>query len=440
MFFKRKIKATDNQPAAADDQYSAAIYEAINRSRARVEFDLQGKVLAANENFLTLMGYSKEDLAHLRHQDLCSAETLASPAYTDLWSKLRHGEFVTNQFSRLRKDGTRVWLEATYNPVFDESGAVVKVVKFATDITARVTEIERMRSRMKAIERSNAVIEFDLDGNIVTANDNFTTTVGYQLSEITGKHHRIFCDAEFAESDEYRQFWQRLKKGEFVSGRFKRFTKNGDIVWLEATYNPLFDADGKLTGFIKFAIDITASVLQAEEEANNAMRALELTRETQETAATGTVVIQNAGEEMRKVSEAVADTAANITDLGTQSERITSIVNTIGGIAEQTNLLALNAAIEAARAGDQGRGFAVVADEVRKLAGRTSESTSEISEMITRIQKGTEQAIISMERCQKQTSRGMELAAKAGEVIIQIRNSTDEALEAVSIFSNDLKN
>ncbi|MAS24037.1 MAG: chemotaxis protein [Oceanospirillaceae bacterium] len=440
MFFKRKIKATDNQPTATDDQYSAAIYEAINRSRARVEFDLQGNVLAANENFLALMGYSKEDLAHLRHQDLCSAETLASPAYTDLWSKLRHGEFVTNQFSRLRKDGSRVWLEATYNPVFDESGAVVKVVKFATNITARVAEIERVRSRMRAIERSNAVIEFDLDGNIVTANDNFTTTVGYQLSDITGKHHRIFCEPEFAESDEYRQFWQRLKKGEFVSGRFKRLTKSGDIVWLEASYNPLFDADGKLTGFIKFATNITAAVLQAEQEASNAMRALELTRETQETAATGTVVIQNAGEEMRKVSEAVADTAANITDLGTQSERITSIVNTIGGIAEQTNLLALNAAIEAARAGDQGRGFAVVADEVRKLAGRTSESTSEISEMITRIQKGTEQAIISMERCQDQTSRGMKLAAKAGEVIIQIRNSTDEALEAVSIFSNDLKN
>ena len=330
MFFARKSDQSANSKSQLEeDASSAAIYQAINRSRARVEFDMQGNVLAANDNFLQLMGFSSEELPGLNHKQLCPADVLNSPDYQTLWNELKQGRFVSNQFRRLRKDGSCIWLEATYNPIMNDDGEVIKVVKFATDITARMEESERMRSRMAAMERSNAVIEFDIEGNIVRANDNFTGTVGYSLDEILGKHHSIFCTPEFAASDEYRDFWRQLRRGEFVSGRFQRLTKQGDTVWLEASYNPLFDASGELTGFIKFATDITASVEQSQREAANALHAYELTKQTQKTSETGTKVIQAAADEMHKVAEAVTQAGHNIGELGKQSEQITSIVNTI---------------------------------------------------------------------------------------------------------------
>nr|WP_276665750.1 methyl-accepting chemotaxis protein [Thalassolituus oleivorans] len=226
---------------------------------------------------------------------------------------------------------------------------------------------------MEAVDRSSAVIRFDLKGNVVSANRNFLNAMGYTEQEIIGKHHRIFCDKSYADSDDYKKFWDQLRSGRYISSRFERIGKNGNVVWLEASYNPLIDNKGNLFGFIKYATDITEDIKKNQLETENAARAYHIAVETEKAAAHGTEVVQDAAKEMSQISEAVDKSATIIAELGKQSEQITSIVNTIRGIADQTNLLALNAAIEAARAGDQGRGFAVVADEVRQLAGRTAD-------------------------------------------------------------------
>ncbi len=203
-----------------------------------------------------------------------------------------------------------------------------------------------------------AIIEFDLDSKVLHANDNFLKTMGYSLKEIEGRHHEIFCEESYRKSEEYRQLWQPLKDGKFVSGRFKRLDRNGNEIWLEANYNPVLDDKGHVVSFVKFATDITESVLKNREETESAASAFRIATNTKTVADHGTEVVQDATREMEKIGRAVTESADVIANLGQQSEEISSIVNTIRGIADQTNLLALNAAIEAARAGDQGRGFA----------------------------------------------------------------------------------
>ena len=281
----------------------------------------------------------------------------------------------------------------------------------------------------------DAVIEFEPDGIVINANDNFCNETGYRLEQIQGKHHRIFCPEEYVNSSEYAHFWDRLAKGETFGGRFQRIHSTGDELWLEATYNPIRDDNGKVYKVVKFALNVTAEVLQDKQDAARAARAHSLALEADGTVEKGAQVIHKAVLEMNNISGAVSGSAETIEELASHSRQITDIVNTIRGIAEQTNLLALNAAIEAARAGDQGRGFAVVADEVRQLAGRTSISTQEISEMIEKIQSLTSCAINSMSACQSQAASGVELSGQAGEVITRIKNSLSEV---VSVFSDRL--
>src|SRR5690606_31851708 len=228
---------------------------------------------------------------------------------------------------------------------------------------------------LAALDRAMAVVEFDLSGNVLVANDNFLKVMGYGAAELKGKQHRLFCEASLVNSAEYSDFWRRLNAGEFFSGQFKRLAKNGRVVWLEASYNPVYDADGKLYKIVKFASDISNRVEKFEADSRGASRAYHISAETEKVAEHGAEVIQQTAREMRQIADNIGASARLVSQLGERSEQITAIVNTIRGIADQTNLLALNAAIEAARAGDQGRGFAVVADEVRQLAGRTSRST-----------------------------------------------------------------
>jgi len=411
---------------------------ALERSMAVVEFDLNGKVLRANDNFMKTLGYSSAQLAGKTHRDFCPSALTSSPAYAEFWQELRAGKFVSGTFKRVDAHGKIIWLEASYNPVLDERGQVVKVVKYALDVTRKVEQEAATRSKLAALDRAMAVIEFDLNGQVLDANENFLAVMGYSLTELKGKHHRMFCEPTQVNSPEYADFWRRLNNGEFFTGQFKRIGKHGRVVWLEASYNPVYDGDGKLIKIVKFASDISERVEKFEEDSRGASRAYHISSETERFAEHGTQVIHETASEMRRIADNIGASARLVGQLGDRSEQITAIVNTIRGIADQTNLLALNAAIEAARAGDQGRGFAVVADEVRQLAGRTSRSTAEIAEMIGLILSETRDAVASMSATQEGAQRGVSLADQAGSVILQIRTSTSDAVQAVSMFASKL--
>ncbi|SMQ30722.1 methyl-accepting chemotaxis sensory transducer with Pas/Pac sensor [Pseudomonas helmanticensis] len=435
MFFNRQKSALDDLQHTVTEQNG--LLDAINRSMAVIEFDLDGVVLRANDNFLKTMGYTAEQAIGQAHRHFCAPAFGRSAQYTEMWSRLKNGQFLSGTFERVNSKGQPIWLEASYNPIKDASGRVVKVVKYAMDVTAKMQQESESNAKLQAIDRAMAVIEFNLDGSILTANQNFLTRMGYTLAELKGKHHRLFCTAELTNSSAYEDFWRRLNQGEFFHGQFERVDKRGQTVWLEANYNPVYDAAGRLCKVVKFASDVTARVEQHEQDARSASAAYHISVATRKVAEQGTQVIQQAASEMRDIAEDIAQSSTLIAQLGERSEQITAIVNTIRAIADQTNLLALNAAIEAARAGEQGRGFAVVADEVRQLAARTSGSTAEISSMIGLIQSETRQAIKSMEGTRGRAAQGVELADQAGTVILQIRDGASEAVDAVSMFANE---
>ncbi|SPJ32915.1 methyl-accepting chemotaxis protein [Kushneria phyllosphaerae] len=404
------------------------LVEAIHRAMAVIEFDPQGTVLCANPAFFEATGYSAETLAGQHHSVLCPREHVESDEYATFWSRLRQGEFISGRCKRLRRDGEPLWLEATYNPIRDRRGQVVRVIKIATDITPQVREEQEMGSRLKAIDRSMAVIEFTPDGHILTANQNFLHTVGYRLEEIEGRHHRIFCCKTMSASPEYRAFWAQLNAGEFMSGQFKRFDKQGRTLWLEATYNPIFDDEGRLYKVIKFASNITDRV---ERETESLRMACRISADTENTADDGSRIIDETVREIRSIADRVEATSRLLGELTTQAAGITAIVETIQSIASQTNLLSLNAAIEAARAGEHGRGFSVVAHEVRALARRTAEATSDISGTIDHLQKLSHSASASMHTCRESVEKGVGMAGNAGEAIIRISACTNDMVTAV---------
>ncbi|OXR35162.1 pili assembly chaperone [Pseudomonas umsongensis] len=415
-----------------------ATLAALGGSMALIEFQPDGTILGANHNFLSVMGYRLEEVHSRHHRIFCTPTYANSVAYQGFWSRLCNGESINNRFLRLDKKGHEIWLEASYNPVREASGRVIKVVKIATDVTARVQKEQEQESQINAINRSMATIEFNRQGDVISANENFLAVMGYRLDEIVGKHHRLFCERSESESNEYRQFWEHLNKGEFFSGNFKRLNQQGQTVWLRATYNPVFDANGSLYKVVKFASDITAQVLQQETESRAARMAYETSLKTDNTAQEGARVVQETVDVMQSLAGELNHAAEGINDVSQQSEVISSIVQTIRGIAEQTNLLALNAAIEAARAGEQGRGFAVVADEVRNLASRTSQATIKIVEVVQHNRLLAQGAVARMEASKDKAEQGVKLAGEAGQVIMDIQDSARQVVHAIRNFSSTL--
>jgi methyl-accepting chemotaxis protein len=250
-------EATNSTVALAE---LPAVYEALNRVQAIIEFDLDGSVVSANENFLSTFGYGLDEIIGKHHRMFCEPSYSQSAEYAEFWKKLRHGEYFCAEFKRLAKDGEEIWLRASYNPVLGDDGKPVKVVKFATDVTASKMQTAEYEGMVTAINRVQAVIEFALDGTVLNANENFLGIFGFELDEIVGKHHRIFCDPGYAESPEYTEFWKKLGRGEYVAGEYKRRRKDGTEVHLQASYNPIFDSDGRPLKVVKFASDITQEV------------------------------------------------------------------------------------------------------------------------------------------------------------------------------------
>ena len=418
---------------------TSASLTALGRSMALIEFLPDGTILNANPNFLTLLGYTLEEVRGQHHRLFCEPGQSSSREYNEFWRRLAAGEFVSDRFLRRDKQGREIWLEASYNPVLGASGRVEKVLKIAADISAKVRQEQEQNSLINALNRSMAVIEFNLQGEVLTANDNFLSTLGYRLEDIRGKHHRLFCSREEADSADYKSFWAQLNRGEFVSGRFQRLGRDGQPIWLRATYNPIFDARGRLYKVVKFANDITEQVLHQQAESRAARIAYDTARQTDATAQQGAQVVQHTVDVMQGIAGELNRAAEGINAVSEQSEMISSIVQTIRGIAEQTNLLALNAAIEAARAGEQGRGFAVVADEVRSLAGRTSQATVEIVEVVRRNHELAQDAVNSMDASKDKAEQGVRLANEAGTVIFDIQEGARRVVEAISQFTATLE-
>lgn len=233
--------------------------KALDRVQAIIEFDTRGNVLHANDNFLKTLGYSLEEIRNQHHRIFCDPQYVTSMEYARFWERLGRGEFEQGQYRRVDKNGKEIWIQASYNPIYDDHGQVVKIIKFATDITQQKTKDLEFEGALKAINRVQAVIEFNLDGTIITANENFLKTVNYSLEDIKGKHHRIFCDPEYSQSREYKEFWEKLGRGESDVGEYTRYGRDGKVISLLASYNPVFDLKGRPYKVVKFATDIGAT-------------------------------------------------------------------------------------------------------------------------------------------------------------------------------------
>jgi methyl-accepting chemotaxis protein len=466
----------DITTAELERQNAKGILAAIDNAYAYIEFNTKGEVLTANANFLKTLGYQLGEITGKHHRTFVDPSYAATPAYTQFWADLNAGQSKFDIFKRITKDGRDIYIQGVYAPVKDEMGRVVKVVKIATDVTAQQVSEQNQKRQADEMNRTQAVIEFTNEGICISANDNFCTALGYRLEEIKGKHHSTFVDAAYRETAEYRQFWTELNDGKFQTAEFKRIGKGGKEVWIQATYNPVFDVNGRVHRVKKFAIDITArkaaeanlkttltSVNQNSQALASSSEELtavsqQMSANSEETATQSNVVaaaseqvsknvatVATSAEEMSATAKEIAksateaakvatqavkvasDTNKTVAKLGESSIEIGKVIKVITSIAQQTNLLALNATIEAARAGEAGKGFAVVANEVKELAKQTATATEDISGKIEAIQNDTKAAVSAIDQIGKIINQ-----------INDIQNTIASAVEEQTATTNEI--
>jgi len=432
---------------------------ALDRVQGVIEFDLAGRILSANRNFLDVVGYTLPEIVGQHHSMFMEPAQRDAPDYRAFWERLRSGTFESGQFQRVGRGGRSIWIQASYNPMLDVRGRPYKVVKFATDITQQRTEEADRAGQIAAIDKVQAVIAFDLDGTVIAVNDNFLAAMGYSRAEVLGQHHSLFVEPAYRESEAYRAFWAALRNGTYQAAQFRRIGKDGREVWIQASYNPILDAAGRPYKVVKFATDISDQVRlfanlrtlidqnfgEIEQAVTHSTTAASLASSAADSTSGNVQTVAAAAEELAASvaemsqsivrSQSATDTAyACVQDADGHTKRLaetatamTGIVGLIQDIAGQINLLALNATIEAARAGAAGRGFAVVASEVKALADQAARATGQINGEIASVQR------VSQEVVQALSSIGSSVSVMRETVV-----ATAAAIEEQSAVTRDL--
>ncbi|MGI9508673.1 MAG: methyl-accepting chemotaxis protein [Geminicoccaceae bacterium] len=404
--------------------------QAIDRALAVIEFDLDGNVQSANENFLSVMGYRLEEIVGQHHRLFVDPTEASSPSYANFWRELKNGQFKSSQYKRLAKGGKEIWIQASYNPVLDTSGKPVGVIKFATDITAQKLAEADASGKVAAISRSQAMIEFNLDGEILDANDNFLNAMGYSLNEIRGRHHRMFVEPTYASSQDYREFWAALGRGEFRAAEYKRLAKGGKEIWIQASYNPILNAEGKPIKVVKFATDITerknaikitkSSLEQLSEgdlrtsittefpgDLNDLREAFNLTVEKLR------ALVHEIGTSASEVESAASEIASGTSDLASRTEQAASnIEETAASTEEMSATVKQNA--ESARNANQ-------------LADAANQTASEGGKVV-------EQAVVAMSGIESSAQKITDIISVIDEIAFQTNllalNASVEAARA----------
>jgi methyl-accepting chemotaxis protein len=399
------------------DASMTGMMNAINRVQAVIEFGLDGKILHANENFLKTLGYSLEEIKGNHHSMFVDAAYRQSPDYRLFWEKLGRGEYDAGQYKRIGKGGRVVWIQASYNPVLDQNGKPFKVVKFATDITEQKLRNADYEGQIAAISKAQAVIEFTLDGKVIGANNNFLKVLGYSLGEIKGQHHAMFVEASYRQSPEYRLFWEKLGHGEYEAGQYKRIGKGGTEVWIQASYNPIMDADGKPFKVVKYATDITASVKASQ-------------------------VLQQAVQQVQVVVEAAKDNVlTERVPLDGKSGEIGALCAGVNGLLD--TMMAVVVKIRAS-AHEISSASAEISTSTTDLSQRTEEQAASLEEtsasmeqMSATVKKNADnaqQANQSAGATRDVADRGGQVVAKAVEAMARIEESSRKISDIIGVI------
>lgn len=414
----------DSQLIKSQDLDVQAINTALNRVQALIEFDLDGTILHANDNFLKTVGYTLAEVQGKHHSIFCDPEYVNSPEYKELWSRLGRGEYDCGEYKRVAKGGREVWISASYNPIIGADGQAYKVIKFATVITDSKIKNAEYESKVAAISKAQAVIEFDMAGHVLNANDNFLNTMGYTLKDIKGEHHRMFCEPEYVNSSEYKRFWQKLNRGEFDGGRYKRIGNHGKTIWIQATYNPVLDLNGKPYKVVKFASDITDQVnlensVVAKAEADSAK--IKRLLESVERAASGDLtskIVVDGEEPLDHLAEGIGKM---ITDL---RKVISDVVASANGFADASTTIA-----------ERSNGVAVGTQALGATVEEMNASIDGLTNSINTIAHNTNDADTLAKATQQEAEAGAKAVAKSIEAMDLINRSSEDIGEIVKVIS-----
>ncbi|QDT06940.1 Biofilm dispersion protein BdlA [Rubripirellula lacrimiformis] len=416
----RKTQPTAKNATAAANKQDLMNYkgqvEAMSRSQAVIEFDLEGNITFANDNFLNALGYSLEEVVGKHHSMFVEPATKNSEEYRQFWRNLAQGQFQASEFKRLTKDGREIWIQASYNPILDDAGQPFKVVKFATDITASKLRAADFQGQLDAIGKAQAVIEFNLDGTILTANENFLKTLGYSLEEIVGKHHRMFVTTDHANSVDYTNFWERLKNGEYQAAEYLRIGKGGKEVWIQASYNPILDMNGAPFKVVKFATDTTAQVNAREELKNKVADILKVVNAATDGDLTQTIDVN--GDDA--IGQVGARLATFFSDLRGSIESIAENSSSLAGASEELS------AVSAQMSGN--------AEETSSQANIVSSASTEVSQNIQTVTTGVEELNSAI----REIARNATEASKVSNQAVKVASETNDTISKLGASSLEI--